>query len=368
MDIETNTNDPPASAGTRAAVARMMTESSEAEGVDEGGSGDVAEPREAEAAPAAPLNGHQPDLRGPATDDDAPPAVPAPLAPAVLRAPASWRGGPKAMWDKLPREVQEESIRLDIETKKVLQSSAEARKEAAAWREAAAPHAELLQQEGMTPPQAFGALVGLYAGLATGSPEQRTRIIASLIKGSIGVDEASIRALAAELGDVDATVPRPGAPAAPAPAAGLTPQQAEEIAQRRVRDAIDQHDRQSALQDLAAFRSTNPEFFGKVAPEFTAAVTAMRLRNGGRRLSIDDFKRAHDQALRLNPETAPILKQRDDAAASTAANAKAVKDAAAAASLKSEPTMMGSDADAQPKNTRDQVRLQMQIAGRRGRI
>lgn len=245
-----------------------------------------------------------------------------------LNAPADWRPAAKEHWPKIPRAVQEEAIRLHTEVKKTLQESATARQTAEAFTRTVAPYEHMFRAAGKTPIEGAGWLMQQYAQLQTAPIPQRAQIVAGLIRDFVGVDEAALTQIAN-------AIEGKGGAAAPAVHAALRPEQIQQMVREEAQRMQGEGQRQAELKAIADFEASNPEFVNSLTNEI-AALVAIEKRQG-KTITVDLLKQVHAKALRINSETAAILKQRDDAKAATERAAKAAKDAAAAAGIKSEP-------------------------------
>lgn len=352
---------------TRAAVAKVMADAgaatpepeqeavTEAPAVEQEASAPEAV-AEAQPEPAAPTG----RPRGP--DGKFAPVVAAPAAkpvavapPDALKPPADWSPKAIAHWEKIPRDVQEEGLRLHVETKKLLEERATLRRTAEAWQGRLAPYEPIFRTAGVDPGQGVQNVLGIYAQLVTGAPDVRQRVAAELIKQFVGTDEASLRALAAHL---EAQPPAPQA---------LRPEQVTDV----VRKQFEQRDQQARAQAESAafqeFEGSKPEFIGRDDVIANMKRFVMGEKASGGQITAAFLKQAYESAVKLSPEAAAILKQRDDAAAAKANAAEAAKKAAAASGIKNEPGGPAAP-DVEPKNTRDQVRAQMQRLSGRARV
>lgn len=349
---EANTEPEPV---VQEATSEVATEPQEARGTES----ETPEPKRPAARSTGPMRGPdgkfvKPDAKPlPATTTgeglgeaavETPPVAPAVSPPSDLKPPADWTPRAKEKWAALPREVQEESIRLHIETKKVLQEAAGHRQAAEAFQRTLAPYEHMFRAAGKNPVEGVGWLVQQYAALQTAPLAQRARIIAGLQRDFVGADESAIKLLAAELD---------GTPVQPAPQP-LRPDQVQQM----VREQLERERQEATVNEqrriIMEFESTNPEYLPKVTDQIAAIVKVAQAK--GHPITMQLLKDAHQQALRMNPETAAILKQRDDAAEAEKKNAEALKAKAAASGIKNEPA--GPSGPAKPRTTREEVAAQ----------
>jgi hypothetical protein len=150
------------------------------------------------ADPDAPVIGAAPEVKSQpatpataalATAKTADPTTPAAVAaPAVIAAPASWKAAEKAAWDKVPAEARAAIQRRELETQRVLSTSAEARKHKDSFGQAMAPYQPLFDAYGVKEPlQALIPLMQTRAALEVGTPEQKAQLISNLVY-QFGID------------------------------------------------------------------------------------------------------------------------------------------------------------------------------------
>lgn len=307
-------------------------------------------------APAKPAAGAKPAPGAPAQEGAAagaaaaPAGEPAAAAPgtAALKAPADWRPAAKEEFARLPRVVQEEAIRLHVETKKMLDQSAGARQIAETFQRTVAPYEHMFRAGGKTPIEGVNYLVQTYAQLQTAPLPQRAGIISGMIRDFLGTDEGAFNLLASALEGKAA----PGG--GQAPAAALRPEQVQQMVRQEAQRLAAESSQQGELKVISDFEATEPEFLKDVVQEIYALVHMEKRQ--GKPITTELLQKAYEKALRMNPETAAILKQRDDAKAATAKAAQVKTSAAAASGVKSEPAGPGGEPKA--LTTRDEVKRQ----------
>jgi hypothetical protein len=275
--------------------------------------------------------------------------VPKPVEPAApkLKPPANWRPAAQAEFDKLPRVVQEESLRIHAEVSKTLNDTASHRQAAETWQRTLAPYEHMFRAVGKSPVEGVGWLVQQYAALQTAPMSQRTQIVAGLIRDFIGVDEASIRQLADHLEGKGG-----GGPATPA---ALRPDQIQQMVRQEAQRMQGEASQQAEIKAIQDFEASAPEYLPSLTNEI-AALVAIEKRQG-KPITVEMLKQVHAKALRINTETAAVMKQRDDAAAAAKRAADDKKKQAAATGIKNEPA--GPGAPAKALSTRDEVKRQM---------
>jgi len=142
-----------------------------------------AEPAKVEAAPKVEAEEKAPlEPKAGIETTEATGAEPDPEAKLAERAPQSWKPTTRAQWDKLPPEVRKEVNRRELETTKVLNDSATARRLAQEVAEAAQPFSARLQALGATPAAAMRELLKSDHILSTAPKAQRAQFMAKLIK------------------------------------------------------------------------------------------------------------------------------------------------------------------------------------------
>lgn len=308
------------------------------------------------AAAAKPVAGAAKPAAGAAAREGAAPAAAgesATAAPAAgataLKAPADWRPAAKEKWAALPREVQEEANRLHVETKRVLQESAQARQVAETFQRTVAPYEQLFRASGRQPIEGVNYLLQTYHSLNSAPLPQRAQIIGSLVRDFLGTDENAINLLASTLEGKQTPAGGAATPAA------IRPEQIPQLVRQEAQRMQSEQQAQGEIKAVSDFEATEPEFLKDVIQEVTALVAIEKRQ--GKLITGELLQKAYEKALRMNTETAAILKQRDDAKAAATKAAQAKTDAAAASGVKSEPAGPGGEAKA--LTTRDEVKRQM---------
>lgn len=285
--------------------------------------------------------------------------VPGAQQPAALKPPADWRPAAREEFANCPRVVQEESIRLHLEAKKILQDSAQARQLSDSFQRTVQPFEHLFRAAGRSSMDGVGYLLQTYAQLNTAPLPQRAAIVGGMIRDFLGTDENAINVLAAALEGKQA----PGG--GPAPAAALRPEQIQQMVRQEAQRMTAESGQQAEMKAINDFEATAPEFLNDLAQEMKAIVAIEKQQ--GKPITAELLKAAYDKALRLNPQTAAILKQRDDAASAKKQQADAQKRKAAASGLKNEPAGPGGGA-AKARTTREEVARQFAKSGQSGRV
>lgn len=290
------------------------------------------EPREESEAPEARTEETQPaerekkptarDAQGKFAKPPAPSATPAPV-PEALKPPADWKPQARAKWGELPPEVQQEAIRTHLEVKKVLQSTAEARKVAEGFERTIQPYRAFIQGE---PLQVVGNLFQTAVRLQTGTPAQKAGLVAELI-GAYGVDvEHLVAALEGKAPTQQAQQPAEFRdPRFDQFLGQLQQQQQQRAAQSRAQMA----------QEVATFAEAH-EFFQDVREDMADVLE--RASKQGKRLTMEQ---AYERACMLNEDVRPLYEQRKSAQA--AANAPRAstqtRTRVTSSSLRNEPSL-----------------------------
>lgn len=263
----------------------------------------------------------------------APPASPALEA---LKPPQDWRAQAKEKWAGLPREVQEEALRLHVETKRTLQEMAELRKGHEPYAKATAPYEAMIRAEGMEPHAAIGLLLQREAALRTAPMQTRAAIIAHGIRTFLGTDEQAINLLAQAL-DSSPAQQRPQVPQQFDPNQIIA--QAEQRLMQRLEESRNQSLTTSAQSEVESFANSH-EFVNEPDPEtgLTLGEDMANLMEAaigrGKDLSFDD---AYKLAIKRHSVASKVIGQREAAKAATAKAATTQAARAASSSLRNEP-------------------------------
>jgi hypothetical protein len=248
----------------------------------------------------------------------------APPAPEPLKPPQSLKPQEREEFVKAPRIVQEAIVRREREVSAALQESAEARRSHETWTKTLAPYEHVLRASGKPPQEAVGWLVGQYAALTGGSQAQKAAVVAEMIRQHLGTDDAAIGLLASHLEGKPVAQPQ-----------GIGQEQIQAMVRQQLqaeRAAAAQAEQTKVIQD---FEATAPEFLADVLQEIEVIVKAEVSR--GKPITTALLQRAYEQAIKLNPNTAPILAQREAAKAVPAVAEAAARAKAASSSVRSAP-------------------------------
>lgn len=254
-----------------------------------------------------------------------PPTTPpaAAVEPAPVKAPQSWKPQVRELAAKLPAEyrpILDEVNRREVETNRVMQESAEARKVAQQTYQALAPYEGIARAAGSDAWSWAGQALQERAVLQMGSPQQKAQVLARFLAEG---GEPLVQAVAAVL---DGQAPQA------APQQYQQPVNIQAEVQKVLQAQIQQAQATKAERDIEAFKATNPEFLADVAQDMIALFeTAGRQ---GRNLTPQE---AYDRACWMNPDVREILEKRKTVEAAKA-NAPSVAQARrAAVSVKASP-------------------------------
>lgn len=118
------------------------------------------------------------------------PEVQPPVTPAVttdLKAPAQWKPAVREKWNTLPREVQEEVLRREADSMRLIGSVGPKIRLADEVASHIAPYAEKIQEAGISPSAFIGDLFSSVKSLAQGSMQEKAEVVANIVQ-SYGVD------------------------------------------------------------------------------------------------------------------------------------------------------------------------------------
>lgn len=275
--------------------------------------------------------------------------------PAALKAPADWKPAAREEFAKLPRIVQEEAIRLHLETKKTLENSAQARQIADAFQRTVAPYEQLFRAGGRQPLDGVNYLLQTYQALNSAPLPQRAQIVGGLIRDFLGTDDNAINLLAATLEGKQTPAAGGSTPAA------IRPEQIPQLVRQEAQRMQAEQQAQGEMKAINDFETAAPEFLNDLSQEM-ATLVALEKRQG-KPITKELLQASYEKALRINPQTAAILKQRDDAAAAKKLQGDKGKRAAAASGIRNEPGGPAGGGNSKAKSTRDELAQQFAKAG-----
>lgn len=152
---------------------------------------EVSEVVESGSSPQKQAEGNVPEGKTPDTKSiEEVVAKPAPeekpsekvVDPRIDRAPASWKGDAKKLWQELPLAARQEVIRRERDTSRVLQESAGDRQKVAEIQSVLAPHMDRIKEiyQG-NPVTAINNLLGIERTLISGDTSSKAQLVANII-------------------------------------------------------------------------------------------------------------------------------------------------------------------------------------------
>jgi hypothetical protein len=147
------------------------------------------------AEPKPAVDPTKPPVQAPAPEGKVAPEKPAqPGAPEQLKPPSQWKPHVREQWNKLPREVQEEVLRREGDSMRLIGSVGPKIRLADGVMQELTPYAETLQTNGVAPQQFLGDVFSTIHTLARGAPQDKAEVVANIIQ-SYGVDLRTLDAL-----------------------------------------------------------------------------------------------------------------------------------------------------------------------------
>lgn len=250
------------------------------------------------------------------------------IVPAVeaKRPPSSWKKEAAAEFDKLPPHVQDEVLRRETDFHKGIEGFKQHADLGRSMERAIQPYMQTIQQLGVAPDQAVGALLRADAMLRNPDPSQRAQYFASLAQ-QYGIDLGH----AAQMPQRD-------------PYTMQLESRLEQIqAQQEIFHQSQQQQQREALNsELQAFAAT-AEHFEAVKEDMAALLQAGRAT---------DLKDAYDKAVYANPQTRQTLLEQQRNEALKQAQSAALANRAKAASVSVRGSSPASGTGAAPTNLR----------------
>jgi len=139
----------------------------------------AAEPATEPAAPAADA---KPEAKTP--EEGKTESVP---VPGELKAPAQWKPAVREKWNQLPREVQEEVLRREGDSMRLIGSVGPKIRLADEVSNHIQPFSEQLKANGVSPSAFLGDVFTSVKSLASGNPQERAEVVANIVQ-SYGID------------------------------------------------------------------------------------------------------------------------------------------------------------------------------------
>lgn len=250
------------------------------------------------------------------------------IVPAVeaKRPPSSWKKEAAAEFDKLPPHVQDEVLRRETDFHKGIEGFKQHADLGRSMERAIQPYMQTIQQLGVAPDQAVGALLRADAMLRNPDPSQRAQYFASLAQ-QYGIDLGH----AAQMPQRD-------------PYTMQLESRLEQIQaqQESFQQSQQQQQREALNSELQAFAAT-AEHFEAVKEDMAALLQAGRAT---------DLKDAYDKAVYANPQTRQTLLEQQRNEALKQAQSAALANRAKAASVSVRGSSPASGTGAAPTNLR----------------
>lgn len=242
------------------------------------------------------------------------------------RAPSSWKKDAAAEFDKLPAHVQDEVLRRETDFHKGIEGFKQHADLGRSMERALQPYMQTIQQLGVAPDQAVGALLRADAMLRNPDPGQRAQYFATLAQ-QYGID----------LGQA-AQVPQRD------PYTFQLEQQLQSLKQQQeqFQQSQQEQQREALNSELQAFAAT-AEHFEAVKEDMAALLQAGRAT---------DLKDAYDKAVYANPQTRQALLEQQRSEALKQAQTQALNARAKAAAVSVKGSSPASGNGAAPTNLR----------------
>lgn len=277
-------------------------------------------------------DGSQP---APAEDGAAPATQPAATAPSTaLKAPGRFKPEARELWAQVPPVLQQEIKRLEVETRKEVETSAQARRFADEFQATVQPYTPLFTR---APLEEVKGLLETARVLKTAPPAQRAAMVAQILR-TFDVDPNLV---------ADAWEGK-------APAQGQQPQgefrdprvDALLAKQQQLTERKQQELRAKAAEELAEFQASEPEFFEDVRPTMAALMAAAHEQ--GQKPTLAEV---YEAACLANATVRPLYQKRQSAIAAATAS-PALSQGKASASLRHEPSI---PAPSKPRSLNDDI-------------
>lgn len=257
----------------------------------------------------------------------------APVA-SELKPPQNWKAAAREEWAKLPRHVQEEAKRVEVEAMRVMRESAQARKFSENFEKTLTPYRAFITGE---PLQVVNDLLKTAVTLQTAPPADKAQLVARIITG-YNVDIQALDAILAGQ-----------APQEAQSAQARQPQQApQQFKDPRVDEwlAREAQEKSRAAQQTVQAFAREAEFLdepwpGKMRHDGSPVLVrdlVANLLDAASRDGIDlSLKEAYAQVVQQHPEVSRVLRQREEAKRAATATAATQRTRAASSSVRSQP-------------------------------
>lgn len=247
---------------------------------------------------------------------------PAPTpASTELKAPAQWKPAIREEWPKLPRAVQEEVLRREADSMRLIGSVGPKIRMADEISQHIAPFAESLTESGMSPSAFVADIFDSIKVLARGTPQERAETVANIVQ-SYGVDLPTLdRILTARISAPPEVLQ---ARIATARANAVIHQQTSSVEHQTAMDAE---------RSIVAFAADpKHEFIDDVRNQMADLIEL------GHAKSLED---AYQSAIWSNPDTRKILLTREAQSRAAVKTTRAVAARKASSSVRGAPSVPG---------------------------
>lgn len=259
------------------------------------------------------------------------------------KAPESWKPTIREKFGALPDDVQEEVLRRETHTDKVLRESAEARRLHQEFNTVMSPYLAHIQAENATPMQAISSLMNTAYILRSAQPAQKANLVADLIFQYNVHPELLDQALAARVQGR----PAPFDPVMQAIDARLKPVTDFMTSMQGAMNSSNAKFASEAENEFNAFANdAKNEFFSDVRMDMATLLDQARAVGAPMTLQA-----AYDRAILLHPEISKVVEDRKlkQAAAQRSAAAAAAKKAGASVGNGAPSSSGGGGQPASPK-------------------
>jgi hypothetical protein len=296
------------------------------------------------STPDAAAGGKPPVVQAPEKDKTVPdskevgakPASGGDGRPVELKAPPQWKPAVREEWNKIPRAAQEEILRREADSLRLIGSVGPKLRLADEVNQHVAPYLENLKANGVTPSAFIADMFDTVKALTSPNPQDRVEVIANVVL-SYGVD---LRLLDHVLSQRIQGGPQQ-----------IAAQRELANAQHRtqhLQSQLDMRDADESERAIAAFAADpKNEFLGDVRDLMADLIEA------GRATNLED---AYAAAIWAHPDTRKILLQREAQARATSKTKRAAAATNAASSVHGTP-----QGSAQMTNMRPNMSLRESI-------
>lgn len=272
----------------------------------------------------------------------------------ALRAPGSWRPEAREAWAAIPPAAQAEIARREADQTRLAQESAQARQFAGEMQQVISPYMPLIQAEGGNPVRAVQSLLQTAAALRMGTPADKAKLVADMVRTyAIDVEmlDTALAGVApqnrpqdAMLQSVQQMLDQRLAPVT----------QMLTAAQQRAQQQADQT-RATVQTELETFASDPKNEFFEDVRDYMADIMEIAQRRG-QEMSLRD---AYRQACQLHPDVSKVMLARSTSTSAQSLTERAQRARSAAVSVSGAP-IAGPAGEAAPAD--DSIRAHLEAA------